>query len=591
MSYAEVRPEAVRGVSIVKRVLGPRPVMMSVAALCVLGVVFALAQLVRSSQEASRSSARERFASGAVVRSQLTASLLSTSSASLRAAAPKIPPTAAALARVAAKSHLAYAAMLSADGRVLAVSSGAPPAVARRLAAHPGYVRQALSGRGWLSGVLPAAPGRQATLDWAVPFQSRSGRRVLVEGFPATLLTGFLTSFLSQGETGRSIYVVDSGRHLIAASKSAVLANGTALPVALSRAADLSSRTIAGSFVASAGISGSGWQLVVAQPTSQLYPGIAGSRSWLHWAVVLLAGAIGFASLVPLRRSQVRAAELARAHAEVSALNETLEAKVAERTDLAERRAHALARSNAELEQFASVAAHDLQEPLRKIRMYCERLGRRQDEVPEEVRADVTRMESAAGRMQGLISDLLDLARVNSRGRELVAIDLGEVAREVVADLEAHIADTGASIEIEALPVVRGDRVQLRQVLQNLLSNALKFQREGVALQVRVRTESSTGGRCVIAVEDNGIGFDDKYAERIFGTFQRLHGRGAYEGTGIGLSIARKIAWRHDGEITASGVPGEGATFRLTLPVAASGSLPEQAGPMESESRNERSAA
>jgi light-regulated signal transduction histidine kinase (bacteriophytochrome) len=173
----------------------------------------------------------------------------------------------------------------------------------------------------------------------------------------------------------------------------------------------------------------------------------------------------------------------------------------------------------------------------------------------------------------------------------LVAIDLGEVAREVVADLEAHIADTGASIEIEALPVVRGDRVQLRQVLQNLLSNALKFQREGVALQVRVRTESSGGGRCVIAVEDNGIGFDDKYAERIFGTFQRLHGRGAYEGTGIGLSIARKIAWRHDGEITASGVPGEGATFRLTLPVAASGSLPEQAGPPESESRNERSAA
>jgi light-regulated signal transduction histidine kinase (bacteriophytochrome) len=193
--------------------------------------------------------------------------------------------------------------------------------------------------------------------------------------------------------------------------------------------------------------------------------------------------------------------------------------------------------------------------------------------------------------MQGLISDLLDLARVNSRGRELVAIDLAEVAREVMADLEAHIADTGARIEIEALPVVRGDRVQLRQVLQNLLSNALKFQREGVALQVRVRTESSTGGRCVIAVEDNGIGFDDKYAERIFGTFQRLHGRGAYEGTGIGLSIARKIAWRHEGEITASGVPGEGATFRLTLPVAASGSLPEQAGPLESESRNERSAA
>jgi light-regulated signal transduction histidine kinase (bacteriophytochrome) len=272
-------------------------------------------------------------------------------------------------------------------------------------------------------------------------------------------------------------------------------------------------------------------------------------------------------------KSEVTAArEAARVESElvatVSRVNETLEAKVAERTELAERRAHALARSNAELEQFASVAAHDLQEPMRKIHMYCERLARRQEAVPDEMRADVTRMEAAAGRMQTLISDLLDLARVNSRGRELVAIDLDVVAREVVSDLEPHIADAGASIEIESLPVVLGDAVQLRQVLQNLLSNALKFYREDVALVVRMRTESSEGGRCVIAVEDNGIGFDNKYAERIFGTFQRLHGREKYEGTGIGLSIARKIAWRHDGEITASSLEGEGATFRLTLPLA-----------------------
>jgi PAS domain S-box-containing protein len=254
--------------------------------------------------------------------------------------------------------------------------------------------------------------------------------------------------------------------------------------------------------------------------------------------------------------------------ATVSRVNETLEATVAERTELAERRAHALVRSNAELEQFASVAAHDLQEPLRKIRMYCERVERRRDEIPEEVQSDIARMEAASGRMQNLISDLLDLARINSRGRELVANDLVEVAREVVVDLEAHIADVGASIEIEHLPVVLGDRVQLRQILQNLISNALKFHREGVPPRVRMATETSEHGRCVVTVEDNGIGLDDKYAERIFGTFQRLHGRGEYDGTGIGLSIARKIAWRHDGDITATGVPGEGATFRLALPLA-----------------------
>jgi PAS domain S-box-containing protein len=254
--------------------------------------------------------------------------------------------------------------------------------------------------------------------------------------------------------------------------------------------------------------------------------------------------------------------------ATISEVNETLEAKVAERTDLAERRAHALARSNAELEQFASVAAHDLQEPLRKIRMYCERIERRREEIPEEVGADIARMEAASGRMQNLISDLLDLARINSRGRELVANDLTEVAREVVVDLEARIADVGAEVEIGRLPVVLGDRVQLRQILQNLISNALKFHREGVTPTVRVATETTAHGRCVVAVSDNGIGFDDKYAERIFGTFQRLHGRTEYEGTGIGLSIARKIAWRHEGDITATAVLGEGATFRLTLPLA-----------------------
>ncbi|HEY2719275.1 MAG TPA: ATP-binding protein, partial [Solirubrobacteraceae bacterium] len=507
-----------------------------------MAAVIALALFVRSSQDASQQAARARFTNGAVVRSQLTASLLSTSSASLRAAAPKIVPEAGALGRLAKTSHLSYVAVLAGDGHVVAISRGAPATVARRLAAGPAYVRQALSGRGWLSGLVPAPSGGEGTLDWAIPFHSAAGRRVLVEGFPASVLAPFLSSFLSQGTPGRSIYVIDAQRHLIASSKFARLARGGVLPEDLAKAADFSSRTIDGRFVASANLSGSGWQLVLAQPTSLLYPGIAGSRSWFLWAVVVLAGVVGVASLFPLRGSQLRAAQLISAHAEVTALNETLEAKVAERTDLAERRAHALARSNAELEQFASVAAHDLQEPLRKIRMYCERLTRRSDELPKEARADVTRMDTAAGRMQNLISDLLDLARVNSRGRELVAINMDELAREVQTDLEAHIAESGARVEIEPLPVVLGDAVQLRQVLQNLLSNALKFRREGVSLKVRVRTQSVEGGRCIIAVEDNGIGFDEKYCERIFGTFQRLHGRGTYDGTGIGLSIARKIA-------------------------------------------------
>jgi signal transduction histidine kinase len=590
MSSEEHRRES-SGVSLQRRILGPRPVTMTVAAACVLGVVLVLAQLVLSSQQASRTSAEERFANGAVVRGQLTAALLSTSSASLRATAPKLAPNGAALDRFAKASRLGYAALLSSSGDVIAISRGAPPAVAQRLAGHPAYVRQALSGRAWISRVMPAARGGVDTIDLAAPFTSPSGRRVLVEGVHVSSLAPFLTSFLSQGATDRAIYVVDSRRHLIAASKAAKVTGGR-LPASLDEADSLSSKSIDGSFVASAGIGNTGWQIVIAQPTSSLYPGIAGSRSWLLWAVVALAGVIGFASLVPLRRSQERAAQLAVAHAQVTALNETLEAKVAERTELAERRAQALTRSNAELEQFASVAAHDLQEPLRKIRMYCERLERWRGDMPDETQSDVVRMEAAAGRMQNLISDLLDLARVNSRGREPIAVDLTELAREVVIDVEAHIAEVGASVDIEPLPVVLGDPVQLRQVLQNLISNALKFHRKGVPLKVRVRTETSNWGRCVIAVEDNGIGFDEKYAERIFGTFQRLHGRSEYEGTGIGLSIARKIAWRHDGDITASGVDGEGAVFRVTLPVAPAAAVADAGNPeIHPSPESERTAA
>jgi signal transduction histidine kinase len=566
---------------------------MTAVVVAVVAVVALLAELVISSQDASRRSAEQRMANGAVVRGQLTSALLSTSSNSLRTTAPKLAPNVKSLDAFAKASRLGYAALLSSDGKVLALSSGTPPAVARRLAARPAYVRQALSGRSWLSRVHPGAKAGASTIDLAVPFRSTAGsRRVLVESLPLAALAPFLRSFLSQGTAGRDIYVVDSQRRLIASSKSAGPAGQSALPPVLARADDLSSTKIGASFVVSGGIGGTGWRIVLAQPTSTLYPGIAGSRSWLLWVVVALAGAVGFASLLPLRRSHVRAAQLAVAHAELTGLNETLEAKVAERTELAERRAQALTRSNAELEQFASVAAHDLQEPLRKIRMYCERLDRRRDDLPEEVQADVTRMESAAGRMQNLISDLLDLARVNSRGRELVPVDLAAVAREVAVDLEAHIAEVGAHVEIGALPIVVGDPVQLHQVLQNLVSNALKFHREDVPLHVRVRTDAGAQGRCVVLVEDNGIGFDDKYADRIFGTFQRLHGRAEYEGTGIGLSIARKIAWRHDGDITASGVIGEGATFRLTLRLAPKGAVPVPRDDDVPQTReNERSAA
>ncbi len=236
------------------------------------------------------------------------------------------------------------------------------------------------------------------------------------------------------------------------------------------------------------------------------------------------------------------------------------------------RQAADLTRSNRELQDFAYVASHDLQEPLRKVQAFGDRLGAKYgDGLNEEGRDYLARMQNAAGRMSTMINDLLAYSRVTSKGQPFVAVDLGKMAREVVSDLEARIEETGGRVEIGNLPVLDADPLQMRQLLQNLIGNALKFHREGVPPVVKIKTSSQTPAVCEtwavsIVVEDNGIGFDEKYLDRIFIPFQRLHGRDEYEGSGIGLAICRKIIERHGGTITARSAPGRGATFIVTLP-------------------------
>jgi PAS domain S-box-containing protein len=240
-----------------------------------------------------------------------------------------------------------------------------------------------------------------------------------------------------------------------------------------------------------------------------------------------------------------------------------------------------LARSNAELQQFASVASHDLQEPLRKIQAFGNRLKDKYSEtLADQGRDYLDRMQNAAGRMQALIDDLLILSRITTKAQPFVPVNLTQVTQEVLSDLEVRIQQTGARVEVGELPTIHADPVQMRQLLQNLISNALKFHRDGepqvvkiysrqvVAPEENQPTEGSPVAElCQIIVEDNGIGFDEKYLDRIFNVFQRLHGRSEYEGTGMGLAICRKIAERHGGTITAKSTPGEGATFIVTLPL------------------------
>jgi len=240
-----------------------------------------------------------------------------------------------------------------------------------------------------------------------------------------------------------------------------------------------------------------------------------------------------------------------------------------------------LERSNRELEQFAYVASHDLQEPLRKIRTFSDRLEMKcSQQIDETGRECIQRMQIAAGRMQTLIQGLLTLSRVTTRGGHFKRVDLGEVAREVISDLEMQIERAGGQVEVGKLPVIQADALQMRQLLQNLIANALKFRRPGAPPIVKIhgrftegRKQRSADGsllsqRCRIVVEDNGIGFEEKHLDRVFGIFQRLHPRDVYDGTGIGLPICRKIVERHGGTITARSVPGGGSTFEVVLPVA-----------------------
>ncbi len=225
-----------------------------------------------------------------------------------------------------------------------------------------------------------------------------------------------------------------------------------------------------------------------------------------------------------------------------------------------------LRRSNTELEVFAAVAAHDLQEPLRKIRTFGDRLVHRFSEPLGPDGADyLTRMQAAAERMQRLIDDLLMYARISMRGQPFVPVDLGAVLGEVAVDLEVLLERTGGRIEYAALPTVMADPTQMRQLFQNLLGNALKFAAPGRAPVVSIHATTLSPGKLQIEVRDNGIGFEAQYAERIFEPFQRLHGRSEYDGTGIGLAICHRIVERHLGAIRAESTVGAGSRFLITL--------------------------
>ena len=237
-----------------------------------------------------------------------------------------------------------------------------------------------------------------------------------------------------------------------------------------------------------------------------------------------------------------------------------------------------LEESNRDLLEFAQVASHDLREPLRKVSAFSERIERRLgDDLDDRVRDYMERMNSAVGRMQGLIDDLLTFSRINTRVAAMEMTALDDIVTATLSDLEIAILEAEAVIDVSELPALPVDASQIGQLFQNLIANAIKFRRPGVAPRVEIdaRFVPSTfdllsGGDAdayEITVRDNGIGFEQEYAAKIFAPFQRLHGRTEYEGSGVGLSVCRRIVERHQGRIWADGGEGGGATFTFRLPV------------------------
>ena len=260
--------------------------------------------------------------------------------------------------------------------------------------------------------------------------------------------------------------------------------------------------------------------------------------------------------------------ERKRMEEELRKARDELELRVQERTAEIKIYMAKLEQSNQALQDFASIASHDLQEPLRKVAAFGNMLKQKWGGSLEDQGKDyLGRMLNANQRMQSLLTGLLNYSRVTTKVEPFKEVDLSDLVSEVISDLEVRIVKTRGEVNIGDLPVISADPTQMRQLFQNLIGNALKFHKPGEKPVVQVRSISNTGSGCQIVVEDNGIGFEEQYIERIFAPFQRLHGKSSqYEGTGMGLAICKKIVERHGGSITARSEPGKGSTFIITLP-------------------------
>jgi signal transduction histidine kinase len=455
-----------------------------------------------------------------------------------------------------------YLVLVNSDGAVMASSAGFT-AQARAGLAKSTALQLVLSGKPYALGNL-SPYGKTSTIDFDIALHTHYGTRVLIDGFEPTVVSGVVTAELDRipGARGARNYLVD-GNDVVLATTTRTSRVGHIInePGAIQALAHPSA-DVDGSYFDEFGLTNSQWRIVLVAPNGPLFASVSGIREWLPWVIFLAFALVAGVALLLGLRVLRSTDQLEAANVDLGLLNTELTGA----NILLERRAQELARSNEELDQFASIASHDLQEPLRKVRTFADQLAATEGErLSDKGLEYLDRVSSAAERMQKLIEDLLRFSRVATQGHEFAPVNLGEITRGVIGDLDAQIEGSRAVVRVGELPTINGDALQVRQLMQNLISNALKFHREGEPTEVAVDAVV-TQGTVTINVRDNGIGFDPRYSQRIFRIFERLHGRNDYPGTGIGLALCRKIAERHGGTIVADSHPGEGATFTVTLP-------------------------
>lgn len=461
-----------------------------------------------------------------------------------------------------ASQQSAFAAIMDQSGTSLAGTAGFT-AEAQALVVQSLAWKGATSGSPYILGDF-APFGNEGVVPFVVGFPAdRKTVRYFVTGVKPNTLSQFLTGELRSlpGVKGSTSYLLDSRGTVVASSGPATVGKPVGDPH-VPASSTQKTGTMHGYYYDQIPLGGSTWRLVQTAPANEVFAATRGARLLVPWLVVTAFGLAAVVAILFGVRAARAAERVKRAGGELAAAN----AALSRANESLERRAQELERSNEELDQFAFIASHDLQEPLRKVRTFTEQaLVLDGSNMSDKARDYLERSNLAAERMQQLISDLLAFARVSTRGRPFEPVDLASVARDVIDDLEPMISSSGGKVNLGELPTINADRTQMVQLLQNLVANALKFRREDVPPIVSISSVRH-GDEVDLTVADNGIGFDPQYSQRIFRVFERLHGRSEYPGTGIGLALCRKIVERHGGRIAAKGTPGEGSVFTATLP-------------------------